>query len=42
MRDDGIIADKSDRHIPDTLYEEVSDEQRKEFANYKSIEIDTE
>jgi len=42
MRDDRIIVDNSERVIPETFYEDVTEEQRKEFATLKSIEIDTE
>lgn len=42
MRDDGVIVDNTERVIPDAFYENVTDEERKEFANLKSIEIDTE
>jgi hypothetical protein len=42
MRDDGVIVDNSERVIPETFYENPTEEERKEFANLKSIEIDTE
>lgn len=42
LKDDGIIVDTTERVIPDTLYEDVTDEARKEFENIKSIEIETE
>jgi len=42
MKDDGLIADHQERDIPEALYEEVSDEERKQFETLKSIEIDTE
>lgn len=42
MRDDGILVDNTERVIPDSLYEEPTEEERKEFETLKSIEIDTE
>jgi hypothetical protein len=42
MKDDGIIVDNTERHIPSSLYEEVSDEERKGFDALKSIELETE
>lgn len=42
MKDDGIITDNTERVIPDAVYENVTDEERKEFATLKTIEIDTQ
>lgn len=42
MVDDGILKDNAERSVSNSLYEVISDEERKELNELKSIDIEEE
>jgi hypothetical protein len=42
MLDDKILKDNAERKIAETLYEVITDEERKELDTLKSIDIELE